>query len=91
LSSASNDADSAHESGLQGLAIDANYQGQANFALTVGALGNVSDTQVDGSQDMAFRESAVGEFTIDGDEDDGGPHTSGHNLNDPDILTMLMT
>ena len=68
LSKASNDADSVCESRLQGLVIDTNDQGQANFALTVGALRNVSGTPLDGSQDMCFGESTVAEFTIDRDE-----------------------
>ena len=91
LSNVSNDADSTYESGLQGLVIDTNNQGQADLAMTVGALGNASGTPLDGTQGMSFAESTVGEFTFDRDEDDGVPHTSGDDPNDPDMIMMLAT
>jgi len=90
LLNASNDVDSVCESGLQGLLIDTNDQGQVNFALAVGALGNTSGTPLDGSQDMSFGESTVdGEFTVDGDEDNREPSVPGHDPNDQDVITML--
>jgi len=98
LSNASNDADSVYESGLQGLVSNTNDPGQANFAIRVGALGNASGTPLDGSQDMSFGESTVvGEFTVDGDEDDREISVPGYNVplgynpNDPDVVATLTT
>jgi len=89
---ASNNAESVHESGLQGLVIDTNDQGQTNFALMVGALGNASGTPLDGSQDISFGESAVGrEFTVDRDEDNRELSALGHDPNDLDVIMMLAT
>ena len=85
LLNTSNDADLVHESGLQDLVTDTNDEGQANFALTVGALGNVSGRPSDGTQDISFGESTVGELTVDCNEDDR------HDPDDPDVLTMLTT
>jgi len=88
----SNDADSVHESGLQGLVIDTNDPGPVHFAMRVGAIRNVSSTPLDGSQDMSFRESTIGgELIIDGDEDNRDLYVPGHDPNDPDVIAMLTT
>jgi len=54
-----NNTGSGYDSGLQGLAINTNDPGQANFVMSIGALGNASGTQLDGSQDVSFDESTV--------------------------------
>jgi len=64
-----NDADSGYDSGLQDLVVNADDPGQANFVMSVGALGNAGGTPLDGSHDMSFGESTVDEeFTIDGED-----------------------
>ena len=65
-----NDTGSGYDSGLRGLVVNTDDPGQANFVMSVGALGNASRTPLDGSQDVSFSKSTVnGEFTIDGGED----------------------
>jgi len=65
-----NDANSGYDSGLRELVVTTNDPGQADFVLSVGALGNASGTPLDGSHDMLFGESTVNEeYTIDGEED----------------------
>jgi len=90
MSNAPNKASSEYESGLDGLVIDTNDPGQANFVMGVRALGNASGAPLDGLQNMSFSESTVNEeFTIDGDEDVGGtivPRINaplGYDPNDP--------
>jgi len=64
-----NDANSGYDSELRELVVNADDPGQANFVMSVGALGNASGTPLDGSHNMSFGESAVDEeHTIDGEE-----------------------
>jgi len=61
------DPSSMYNSGLQELHIDTEDPGIANFALSVGALGNASGTPMDGAQNMSFGESTVdGEILMEG-------------------------
>jgi len=85
LSNASNEADSVCESGLRDLVMDTDEQGQPNFAITVGALGNGNGAPLDRTQDMSFGESAVRDLAVDGNEDER------HDPCDPDVITMLTT
>jgi len=65
-----NDANLGYDSGLRELVVTTNDPGQADFVVSVGALGNASGTPLDGSQDMSFGESTVDkEYTIEGEED----------------------
>jgi len=65
-----NDANSGCDSGLRELVVTMNDPGQADFVLSVGALGNASGTPLDGSHNMSFGKSTVNEeHTMDGEED----------------------
>ena len=94
-----------HDSGLQDLVIDMNDPGQADFVISVGALGNASGAPLDGSQNMSFGESTVDERrAIDGNNDNEGMIVcsgsessrsyntrSGFDLSDPEVIADLMT
>jgi len=65
---------------------------QANFVMSVGALGNASGTPLDASQDMSFGESTVDEeFTVDRGEDATSIMAAcnaptAYNQNDPNVV-----
>jgi len=76
--------------------VNADDPGQANFVMSVGALGNASDTPLDGSHDMSFGESTVDEeYTVDGE--DTASILAAHNIpmtysqNDPNVLVVDST
>jgi len=103
----------AYDSGLQTLAnnatknlvIDMNDPGQADFVISVGALGNASGTPLDGSQNMSFGENATNRrHSVNGNNGDNGMITysgsesstsyatpSGYDPSDPETLAELLT
>jgi len=104
-SSAPTETGEKYDSGLQELVIDTNDPGQADFVISVGALGNASGTPLDGSQNMSFGERTVDEKrVIDGNNDNEGMlmysgsesstsynTPSGFDPSDPDVIADLMT
>jgi len=76
-----NDVDLGYDSRLRDLVVNADDPGQANFVMSVGALGNASSTPLDGSHDMSFGESAVDEeSTIDGEDADTASIMAAYNV-----------
>jgi len=113
-SGASNEAGTACDSGIQTLAenttgnlvIDTNDDpGQADFVISVGALGNASGTPLDGSHDVSFGEIALeGKPTVNENNDhDGMTACSGSDssrsyvtpdgcdASDPEAIARLLT
>jgi len=102
-----NNTGSGYDSGLRGLVVNTDDPGEANFVMSVGALGNASGTPLDGSQDMSFGESTVSEeFTVDGDEDvtlimaaynvpttynQNDPNGVNSTIMDPEMIGALMS
>jgi len=101
-----NNTDSGHDSGLRDLVVNTDDPGQANFVMSVGALGNASGTLLDGSHDMSFGESAVDEeFTIDGEDaasimaaynvpttyNQNDPNVDNSTIVDPEVIGELMS
>jgi len=85
--------------------IDMNDPGQADFIISVGALGNASGTPLDGSHNMSFGEDAMdgGQATNENNGDNGmavysGSESStsyatptGYDPRDPEMLATLLT
>jgi len=112
-SGAPNEAGPAYDSGLQTLAdnatenlvIDTNDPGQADFIISVGALGNASGTPLDGSHNMSFGENALdGRQAVNENNGDdgmavyGGSDSStsyatpdGYDPRDPEVLASPLT
>jgi len=112
-SGAPNEAGPAYDSGLQTLAdnatenlvIDTNDPGQADFIISVGALGNASGTPLDGLHNMSFGENALdGRQAVNENNGDdgmavyGGSDSStsyatpdGYDPRDPEVLASPLT
>jgi len=96
-----NNAGSGCDSGLQNLVVNTDDLGQANFVMSVGALGNASGTPLDRSHDMSFGESTVGkEYIVDEGEDETSivaehnvPTANNQNdpIMDPEMIGALMS